>query len=39
MKKYLKLRKYTFKNIYEHPRASLDFSGLANLQRSPRRGL
>ena len=36
MKKYLKFRKYTFKNIHEHPRASLVLHGLANLQRSPR---
>ena len=39
MKKYLKLRKYTFKKIHERPRASLVLDGLANLQRSPRLGL
>ena len=33
MKKYLQLRKYTFKNIDEHPRASLVLDGLAYLQR------
>ncbi len=39
MKKYLKLRKCTFKNIHEHPRGSLVLHGLAKLQRSPHLGL